>query len=142
MPENLQTEGSSPSMASLVTGIITDAERLVRQEVALARRELQTELEKIKTAVMSMALGAGVSLLGGLLLAFFLVYLLYWLTGQGEPGHSIPLFGCFGIIGGILAVTGGILLYFGATKVSNVSLVPPQTAETLKENVEWLQNHK
>jgi hypothetical protein len=136
MADNVQSE-STPSMASLVTGIIGDAERLVRQEVTLARRELQAEFEKLKTAIVSMALGAGVALLGGLLLAFFLVYLLNWLTGD-----HLPLWACFGIIGGILAVTGGILLYIGAFKVSEVQLVPPQTAETLKENVEWLQNQK
>jgi hypothetical protein len=136
MADNVQSE-STPSMASLVTGIIGDAERLVRQEVTLARRELQAEFEKLKTAIMSMALGGGVALLGGLLLAFFLVYLLNWLTGD-----HLPLWACFGIIGGLLAVTGGILLYIGAFKVSEVQLVPPQTAETLKENVEWLQNQK
>jgi hypothetical protein len=136
MSDNLQSE-TTPSMAGLVTGIIGDAERLVRQEVTLARRELQAEFEKIKTAIMSMAIGAGVSLLGGLLLAFFLVYFLNWLTTD-----RLPLWACFGIIGGLLAVVGGVLLFIGASKVSEVKLVPPQTAETMKENVEWLQNQK
>jgi len=136
MAENVQSE-TTPSMASLVTGIIGDAERLVKQEVTLARRELQAEFEKLKTAIMSMALGGGVALLGGLLLSFFLVYFLNALTYD-----RLPLWACFGIVGGLLAVTGGILLFIGATKVSEIQLVPPQTAETMKENVEWLQNQK
>jgi tetrahydromethanopterin S-methyltransferase subunit D len=141
MPDNLQSE-ATPSMSSLVTGIITDAQRLVRQEVLLVRREMQVELEKVKTAVASMAVGAGVSLLAVILLAFCLVYLLNWATGGHTNEHGLPLWACFGIVGACLAVLGGILVYIGATKVSTVSLVPPQTAETMKENVEWLQNQK
>jgi len=134
MPNNVQTE-SPPSVASLVGGIIEDAQRLVQQELRLARRELQTEWDKAKVAAMSILIGMAVCALGGVFLGSMLVYLL------NEFAH-LPLSASFGIVGSILAVIGGILFYGGYKKASEVSMVPPQTAETMRENVQWMQNPK
>jgi hypothetical protein len=132
MPDNLQTE-SPPSVASLVGGIIEDAQRLVQQEVRLARSELQTEWEKAKVAGMSILIGMAVCSLGGVFLGSMLVYLLHELAG-------LPLYGAYGIVGALLAVIGGIVFYGGSKKAGEVNVVPPQTAETLRENVQWMQN--
>jgi hypothetical protein len=131
MPENVQNE--APSMTTLVGGIITDAQRLVRQEVALARREMQTELDKAKSAGLGLSVGLGCALLGAIHLTFMVVYLL------AEQGH-IPLWVGFLIVGGILAVVGGVVLAVAVRQLREISLVPPQTAESLQENVQWLQN--
>jgi len=132
MPDNLQTE-SPPSVASLVGGIIEDAQRLVQQEVRLARRELQTEWDKAKVAGMSILIGMAVCSLGGVFLGSMLVYLLHELAGM-------PLSAAYGIVGALLAVIGGIVFYGGSKKAGEVNVVPPQTAETLRENVQWMQN--
>jgi hypothetical protein len=139
MPENVRTN-EPPSMASLVGGIVNDAERLVRQEITLARRELQLELDKAKTAAVNLVGGMSVTAVGTLFLGFMLVYLLYWLTNEGWNQSEFPLWACFGIVGALLAAVGGVMLYLGAQKVAEVSLVPPETAKTLEENVQWLQN--
>jgi hypothetical protein len=131
MPENVQSE--APSMASLVGGIIQDAQRLVRQEVALARREMQVELDKAKTASAALAIGAGVAMIGAVFLCLMVVFLLH------ELGH-LPLWAGFLIVGGVLAIGGAIALYAGIQQARTISVVPPQTAETLQENVQWLQN--
>ena len=47
MPENLQAD-SQPGVASLVGGILEDAQKLIRQEVALARREVAQAWDKAK----------------------------------------------------------------------------------------------
>jgi hypothetical protein len=133
MPENVQSD--APSMASLVGGIISDAERLVRQEIALARREMQAELDKAKVASISLAVGAGLSMFGAVFLGLMVVFLLHEVGG-------LALWASFLIVGGVVAVAGAILLYAGVREVSKISLVPPQTAETLQENVQWLQNQK
>jgi hypothetical protein len=134
MPNNVQTE-SPPSVASLVGGIIEDAQRLVQQELRLARRELQTEWDKTKVAAMSIMIGMAVCVLGGVFLGSMLVYLLHELVG-------LPLYASYGIVGGVLAVIGGIIFYGGYQKAGEVSVVPPQTAETMRENVQWMQNPK
>jgi len=132
MPDHVQTE-SPPSVASLVGGIIEDVQRLMQQELRLARRELQTEWDKAKVAAMSILVGMTVCLLGGVFLGSMLVYLLHELAG-------LPLSGAYGIVGVILAAIGGILFYTGSKKAGEVSVVPPQTAETMRENVQWMQN--
>ncbi len=123
---------SAPSMSSLVGGIINDAQQLIRQELTLARREMQDELTKAKTAAVSMAAGAGLAALGGVLFSLMFVHLLA-LT-------PIPLWGCYAIVAGVVTAIGVGLLLAGRTKVSEVSVIPPQTAQTMKENVEWIQN--
>jgi hypothetical protein len=140
MADNLQTPQQQPSVANLVGGIISDAERLVRQELTLARREIQEELTKAKTAAVSLLAGVAVTALGGLLLAFMLAQGLYTLTGYADPSPGLPLWGCYGIVGGLLLAAGIAMLYAGKTKADEVNLVPKQTVETLQENVQWLQN--
>ena len=134
MPDNVQTE-SPPSVASLVGGIIEDAQRLVQQELRLARRELQTEWEKTKIAAVAVLVGLAVCGVGGIFLGSMLVYLLNELAG-------LPLYGAYGIVGVLLGAIGAILFYGGSKKAGEVNLVPPQTAETLRENVQWMQNPK
>jgi hypothetical protein len=130
MPENVHSD--APSMASLVGGIIHDAERLVRQEIALARCEMQVELDKAKRASIALAFGAGGAMLGAVFLGLMVVFLLHELGG-------LQLWASFLIVGGVLAIAGAIGLYAGIEQVRAISLVPQQTAETLQENVQWLQ---
>jgi hypothetical protein len=52
----------------------------------------------------------------------------------------IPLWGCFAIVAGVITAFGVGLLLAGRTKATEVSVIPPQTAQTMKENVEWIQN--
>jgi len=66
-------------------------------------------------------------------LLFMFVYLIKEYT-------TIPLWGCFGIICGGLVLVGGLLVAVGVAKFRSVHLVPPQTAETMRENVQWLKN--
>jgi hypothetical protein len=125
------------SMSTLVGGILNDAQQLIRQEVALARSEIQDEVAKAKQAALSIVAGAGTLALGGLLLCFMLVHLIHWLT-NGLPS-GFPLWICYLIVGGALAATGAFLLFVARNKAKEINLVPPQTAETMKENVQWMK---
>ena len=49
---------NSPSMASLLGGIVSDSQTLMRQEIALARTELIREWDNAKTAAGELAVGA------------------------------------------------------------------------------------
>src|SRR5437868_1473593 len=127
MPENVQTEGP-PNMSALVGGIITDAQQLIRQEIALARTELHQEWNKVKTATASMAAGGIIAFVGGFLLAFGVVHLLHWATGQPDPA-AVPLWAWFLIVGAVFAGIGGFMLYQGVSKASEVQVPPPQTVD-------------
>jgi len=123
------------SVSTLVGGIIDDAQQLVRQEIALARREVTEELTKAKTAAASLAVGAAVLFFGAMLFCFMLVYLITWLSHDW-----IPLWGSFAIVGACLSAIGIGLLLAARNKASDIHLVPRQTVETMRENVQWIKS--
>ena len=129
---NSASHNSEPTLAQLVSGLMSDASLLIRQELALAKYELYEEARKTKTAVASLGAGIGIAAIGGLLLIVMLVHLLRELT-------EWPLWTCYGIVGGICAIGGVALLYSGKQQISQIDIVPQQTVETMKENVRWLK---
>jgi hypothetical protein len=126
------TTAGQPSLASLVSGIVADMEQLVRQQIQLARTEVKQEWEKAKTAVGTLMAGAVLLTVGGVLLCFLLVHLI--------NSFGVSLWGSFGIVGGVLVLCGTVLAALGYSQASRVNLVPPQTAQTLKENVQWIKS--
>ena len=127
--------GPEPSVTSLVTGIIGDVTELMKQQMALFRHEVESDLTKTKEAALSLALGFGVGLAGAGLLILMVVHLLTWATG-------LPLWASYGIVGGCFAVAGGILLYLGKKKFQSFNPLPDESAQALKENVQCLMNPK
>jgi len=136
MQDDIQVQvESQPSMTSLVGGIINDAQQLIRQEVALAKREVQDELAKVKAAAVAGAVAMASSVVGGLLLCFMLVYLIHAMSDQ-----RIPLWGCFGLVGGGFLAVAAACALFAKNQASKIDVVPRQTVESIKENVQWLKN--
>jgi len=131
---NHYPETAQSSLSSLVGGIVTDAQVLVKQELALAKSEVANELQKAKEAAFSLGLGIGVAALGCILLAFMFVYLLAW----GFP--QMPLWGCFGIVGAVMVVAGGALLMAAKNRASTIHVMPEQTIASMKDNVQWIKN--
>jgi uncharacterized membrane protein YqjE len=121
-----------PSLASLVSGIVNDVQQLVRQEINLARTEVKQEWDKAKTAAGALMAGMVLLGVGGVLLCFMLVYLIH--------SFDVALWACFLIVGGLLVLTGAVLAGIGYSQASRVNVIPPQTAQTLKENVQWIKN--
>jgi hypothetical protein len=131
MPEPVPTNTTTatPSVSSLVAGIVDDARKLIRQELTLARAEIQEDWNDIKTATTSLGAGAVVTFIGGLLLCHMLVYLLYWLV------PDLALWGAYLIVGGLMTLGGVVLLFLGGKKMSKIQLGPERTIESLKEIV-------
>jgi hypothetical protein len=136
MADRTNAADSPASLTQLVGGIVTDLQTLVRQELQLAKSEMRHEWDITKTAAASMAAGASLLAAAGLLFCFAIVYLLAALA----PG--LPLWASFGLLAVALGLIGGILVAAGRTKATEIHVVPPQTAETLKENVQWLRHQK
>jgi hypothetical protein len=132
MADRIPTE-SPPSMASLLGGIVSDIQTLIRQEIALAKTEMMREWDKAKTAAGSMAAGAAVLALGGVLLGIAVVCVLHEVA-------LLPWWASFLLVGGVLAVLGAVMYYTGRNKAAEVHVIPPQTAETMRENVQWIRN--
>lgn len=121
------------SVSALLSGIVGDAQDLVRKEIALARQEIREEITAAKTAATALALAGAVLAVGGLFLlvtvALGLSDLLNWPTWAG-----------FGIVGLVFGIVGAILLSSARQKMKQINPVPERTVETMKENIEWIKD--
>jgi len=123
---------SAPSLQLLLGGIVTDIRQLLRQEVQLARCELHEEWRKLRLVLCCVAIGAVFLASSVLPLGFALVYVLKDVLG-------LPEWASFAIVGGGLFLGGVAAFAVAAYKVVQIRVIPPKTAETMKENVEWLR---
>jgi membrane-bound ClpP family serine protease len=119
------------SMSSLVGGIIEDIQRLFRQEIALARREIQAEWAKTKSAAVLLGSGIAVLALGGVLLGVMCAKLL---------ALVLPEWAGFAIAGVVFIILGGILIASAVATINRIHVVPPRTAQSLEEDIEAVSN--
>jgi len=91
-------------MTKLISGIITDAQELVGQQLAMFRTELKQDVHRTKQALVALVIGLALASVGATLLCFMAVYGL-------QAAFELPLWACFGIVGGVLAIGGGLAFY-------------------------------
>jgi protein-S-isoprenylcysteine O-methyltransferase Ste14 len=117
------------STTSLVSGIVNDAQALFNHQLELFKAELKQDMEKAREGAAVMALGAGLSFVGLLVLVFALAHLLAWAT-------DTSLWPWYAVVGGAvfavgLALVGYVFARLKAAKPMSIS------ATALEENVEW-----
>jgi len=122
---------NSPGLTPLITGIINDAQALVRQQLTLFQTEVKKDINKSKEAAVPFGIGLMVSLLAGIFLLLTAAHFLVWLWPE------LPLFAAYGIVGIILAIVGGSFLVAGKTKFASFTPIPEKSVEGLKENIQW-----
>ena len=121
------------STTGLVSGVLADVRHLITAEVESAKLEAKAELKQARNALVAAAMGGGVLGLGALLVMFMLVY------GLAE-GTSVPLWGSYGIVGGVLVIIGIVLLAVGKVKASDADADgwPEESVEQAKQDAKWL----
>jgi len=129
MASNLQSS-SEPSVTALVTGIINDGQELLKQQMALFKAEVREDLRRTKEVVASLAFGGLILFIGAILLCLTVVFLLH-------EKATWPLWSSFLLVGGFMAVVGGGLTGLGIKQLNSFNPLPDETAEALKENLEW-----
>jgi Putative Actinobacterial Holin-X, holin superfamily III len=127
---------TEPRVTQLVSGILADAQDLFKQQLTLLRHEVQEDLQRAKEGGSSLTGGVIVGFIGALLLSLMLVHLLSWAV------PALPMWACFGLIGAPTALAGSVLLYSGFDKLRLSNLLPNQSAQALKENMQWLTKPK
>jgi hypothetical protein len=146
MATEVQNHPEQQSMTSLVTGIVSDFQDLVKQQLQLTRREIEADLRKTREAASLWAVAIGTLGLGALVLCLMVVHLIHWLAtpaaemARQDPA-SLPLWVCHAIVGVVLVVAGWCLLLAGKKKIDAVHMLD-QTTQGLKENVQWLNTPK
>lgn len=128
MPDTNPTAPQA-SLASLVGGLIEDTQRLIRQEVALARSEVEREWNKTKEGAAFLAGAQAVFTLVAILLGFTLVKMLqHFVLPDSE-------WACFAIVTAVFAVGGLVLLFAGVRKFKQIGAMT-QTVESIRQDVE------
>jgi len=134
---------AEPGVATLVREIVDDVGDLLKQQIKFAQAEIKADLRKSGEAVLLFALGACSTFLGLLFFGLMAVHLLHWLTAPvGTDIARVPLWGCHAIVAGLFLASGAVLVGMGKRVWDSFTAVPVQTAQTLKENVEWITNSK
>jgi len=124
--------GTGFGLMNLVTGILDDAKLLMRQEAQLLRDEVKLELSKAGRAASGFGIGAVLGAVGALFLLLMLVHGLHEWTG-------LPLWGSYGVVGGMLAGVGLTLILRARSLAGTVYTTPRRSLHTMKENVQWIK---
>ena len=124
------------SFTTLVSGIIADAQQLIQQQFAMFRQEIRDDVRKSKEAAILLGAGVSIGLASSVLLLLMLSHLLHWAVPE------LPLWACFGIVGGVLGTLGGALVYAGVKKLGSFNTLSGPSAQTMKENLQWTTNPK
>lgn len=119
------------SMTSLVSGIVNDAQELMKQQFQLLKVEVQEDVRKTSEAAMSLAIGLTVALVG----AIVLCHAAAWGLNYAFP--SVHLWVWYAVVGGVVAGIGAILTLQAIAKFRSFNPLPDQTTKALEENLEW-----
>jgi uncharacterized membrane protein YqjE len=135
----MANETASPpegqTVTGLVSGIVSDAQELVKQQVALVRAELKADFRRTVQAAALLAAGSLVLVPVVFLLCNMFVYVLH-------ERADLSLWASYGIVGAALAVVGGTLIGIGVARFRSFNPLPDQSADAIKENVRWMTNPK
>jgi hypothetical protein len=123
-----QVRAADASPGQLASEVAKDFSTLVRQEIALAKAELQQEA---KTAGTAFGAFGGAGFAGYFVLVFLSLAAMWALGSQMALGWAAL------IVAGVWAVLAAILAVIGRSKIKAFNPKPERTIETVKEDVQW-----
>lgn len=127
------------STADLLRALSSEGSELVRQELALARAELNEKLDLFQSRLTSMAVG------GALLLAALLFFL--WAVNSGLTALlaqvvslEIAVWLSPLLLAGVLALVGRGMMSSAARDMKKEGVTPSRTKKTLEADTRWARN--
>ena len=124
---------TNTSLSALVTGIFTDAARLFALELDLARIDIWEDIRRAQEFFTLLMVGLTIAAIGVALVLVMAVFLV-------NAGTALPLWLCFGIIGGITFVVGAAFIIWANAKRAHVDFIPQRIAEAVKEDIQWISS--
>jgi hypothetical protein len=122
------TDGGEGSPGQLASEVAKDLSTLVRQEIALAKAELQQEA---KTAGVAAGAFGGAGFAGYFVLVFLSLGLMWGLDAWMPLGWAAV------VVAGVWAVVAAVLAAVGRSRMKKFNPKPERTIETVKEDVQW-----
>jgi uncharacterized membrane protein YqjE len=123
------------SIGELFGELTQDMTLLVRQEVQLARVELEQKASRIGATIVTVGTGGFIAYVGALALVAGVILLIADLANIDAWISAL-------IVGAILAIAGYVMLQGGLRKLKQTDLTPRRTVETLKDDVQWAKEQR
>ena len=124
----ITTGQAEPSLGQLLTELTGDMSTLVRQELEIAKTETMQKVSGATRSVIMMVAG-------GLLAYAGLIALV--IAAAIALGSLMPYWLSSLIVGLVVVAIGAVLIISGRSRLTNISLVPQNTVETLKQDARW-----
>ena len=118
------------SVAKLVSGIVEDAQTLLRQQAEMLKAEVREDFQRSKRAAEYGALGIVCATVGAMSLIFALAWFLH---DQWGFAH----WASWAIVGGVFLIAGVALGGFSYVLLERFNPLPDKTFNALKENLTW-----
>jgi uncharacterized membrane protein YqjE len=119
-----------PPVSELVGEITGDVQRLIRDEIRLARLELTQSLREGAIGAAGLVIAGAMAYLG----VWFVGLAVFWAIFLAIPGWAASLSVAVGFF-----IIAAIALLYGRSRLKPSQLRPEQTIETLEEDREWLE---
>ena len=133
VPAAVPVAPAGQTVTELVTGIINDAQHLLKQQMEMLKSEFHEDLRRTKQATLLGGLGIVGLTVGALSLVFFLVYLLH-------DKFQFSMWASWGIIGGLFLAIGIVLTLAARNLFETFNPLPDKTFAALQENLTWKTN--
>jgi len=136
---NRESQTDSRSLVDLIKELRNETVTLLRQEVALAKTEASDKASAAGRNALSLAVGGLIAYAGAFLLLMAAIVGLYvGLVAMGVPhahsGWLAPL-----IIGGLVALIGGLMVQKALHAFRNESFALERTRASVVADKEWIQ---
>lgn len=129
----------NPSILQMVKDLRNDASTLVRQEVALAKKEMSQKVARMGRNAVFLAMGSVASLYGIFFILLALSNLLF--AGLAKAGFSGSVANWFApvLVGMGMSIVALTLVLKGLRSMRKASAVPEKTMETLRDDRDWVK---
>lgn len=121
-----------PSLRTLLTDMVDDATRLLRQEIQLAQVEVGRKLQT--------AAGGATQLLSGVMLAYVGLVALV-IVGLLALAQVLPVWGAAVAVGVVVIVLGAVLVQLGRSQLRNIAIIPQQAVASTQADARLVGNH-
>ena len=115
----------------MLQDIVGNIQQIIRSEVVLAKVEVKEKAQKATRPAAVLAAGTILGLYG---LGFLLLAAVHGMSRVVAPWLAAL------IVGGLLAIAGGILVAKSRTALKQIDPVPRKTVQAVKENVHWMKD--
>ena len=123
-------ETASVSMTGLMSGIITDAQTLIRQQAEMLKAEIREDFRRSKRAAEYGAMGVVCLTVGVLGLITALAYVLH-------EQLQFAMWASWGIVSGMFLLAGALCGGFSYSLLERFNPLPDKTFHALQENLTW-----